>query len=183
MILCYTCRQEPSITLIRGSIQQLMGAEQGPQPNIRWSLRNPVKTGRKDCRNQRDQGYHKKTHRITWPGLPGAPRDWTNKKPAWIWPGWDNLYCPNISSEYVMVVELNLRVTPNRGCLWLFYLVFELFSSYWVALFSLIWRKVPSLIATWYAMFCNTPGRPVLFWRKTEEELGGKEERETAVGM
>jgi len=40
MIFCYNSRQEPTITVIRET-----SPGRDPQPNIKWSLRNPMEQG------------------------------------------------------------------------------------------------------------------------------------------
>ena len=44
-ILCYTCRQEPSITIHRETSATDGNRCRDPQPNIRWSLGNSVEEG------------------------------------------------------------------------------------------------------------------------------------------
>lgn len=48
----------------RSFILQPMERDEDPHSDTRWSLGNPADVGRKDCRSKRDQGYHRKTHRI-----------------------------------------------------------------------------------------------------------------------
>ena len=77
---------------------------------------------------------------------------------------------------YVYVAWCSCRTLnhENRKYLWLFCLLLGPFSPYWLALFSLIWWFVPSLIASCYALFSGYPWEGSSFmkvnWRG---ELGG----------
>jgi hypothetical protein len=64
MIFCYACRQEPSVTVLRGFIQQLMEIDaETHRQTLGWALGVLWKRQRKDWGSQRSQGHQKKTYR------------------------------------------------------------------------------------------------------------------------
>lgn len=158
----------PNPVVIRGSSSS-NGREQTHSQTLGEAQRMLLRSGREDCRSQRDPGYYKKTYRINKAELTGAHRDWTDsQEPAWVNP-----------SPCYSCVPCCFMGSPNqgsRGYFWCSGLLLGHLSAYWEPSPCVIWGELPNLIATWNVMLVDIPGRPDIFWSDTEEWIGKEEE-------
>ena len=99
----------------------------------------------KDCTSQRHERPCKKTHRICKPGSRGVHRVWTTQ------PG--SLDGTDLGSVVKRGLLVWLLTVGAGACLWLLLPAFEPFSLVRLPCSALLWEEVPSLTATWYAMF------------------------------
>ena len=87
MIFCYTCRQEPSLTVIREAYLAADGNRcRHPQPDIRQCSGVLRKRVRKDCRSQRDWGHHK--NMVPWSQPKQDSQGFTETEPGIREPVW-----------------------------------------------------------------------------------------------
>jgi hypothetical protein len=114
MILCYACRQEPSITVLWEAPPISQWKEMHwPTPNqaLDGAWRVLLKRWEKDWGTQRGQELHRKTNIVNQPGLLGVPRDWITNQRASMGPlhicnggvSWSSCRSPN---------------NWSRGCPW-----------------------------------------------------------------
>ena len=123
MIFCYTHQMVPNPVVTReASLSNWWKQMQRPTVKHLDGAREILwKRGRKECRSQRGQRQHKKTHKNNKPGLIGIHKDWTTNQGACVG-------LTYIIYIYVTFVQLCLlmglltvgigAVSDSVACLW-----------------------------------------------------------------
>lgn len=136
-----------------------------PQPNRSWSTEILQKSRRKDYRSHRGQGDEKKTsHSINLLKLIRSLQRLNQHSGSLYGSDLDYLY---ICYSRVAWYSCENPSNGSQGCLWLFCLCQDIFSSTGFPCPSLIWGFVPSLALLHLVMLYSVAisGKPALFRR------------------